>query len=270
MPFVAWALANAFDLGDTESMALILIGMSPGGVTSTLFTYISGANVTLSLVMTTCSTFIALVMIPLLLFVYVRPPLVSSGNDDTKVSFVAIIATLVVATTPALIGWRIRRKYPATGEKVEKWSTKIGAFLIFGVLLLSFAWPGPGGFTMTAKCFVCMILMCPLGFCLGYSFSFAWAMDSVTCRTVSMETGIQQVGIAGAIAIQSFEDEVLDRTITVMVIFGCATVIFGAIWALILRHACPTPVGKMDVDAKAAEFTNIAPGDAKGEGEYDA
>ena len=32
-----------------------------------------------------------------------------------------------------------------------------------------------------------------------------------------METGIQQVGIAAAIAINSFEDDQLDRTIVVMV-----------------------------------------------------
>ena len=36
------------------------------------FYHVSRANVTLSLLMTTCSTFLALGMMPLLIFVYVR------------------------------------------------------------------------------------------------------------------------------------------------------------------------------------------------------
>ena len=236
MPFIAWALCVALDLGNTESMAIILIGMCPGGVTSTLFTYLSRANVTLSLVMTTCSTFAALFMIPLLILVYVRPPLVSKGEDDSEVSYAAIVVTLIVATTPAVAGWRLRRTRPDLGEKVEKAATKTGSVLIVGVLVFSFAWPGPGGYGMTAKAAAVMILMCPCGFLLGYGFSVLCGLDQVTSRTVSMETGIQQVGIAAAIAINSFEDDQLDRTITVMVIFGCVTVVFGAVWALILRH----------------------------------
>ena len=55
MPLITWGLICAFDLGDTEALSLMLCGMSPGGVTSTFFTYVSRANVTLSLLMTTCS-----------------------------------------------------------------------------------------------------------------------------------------------------------------------------------------------------------------------
>ena len=99
MPLITWGLICAFDLGDTEALSLMLCGMSPGGVTSTFFTYVSRANVTLSLLMTTCSTFLALGMMPLLIFIYVRPPLVD--DDAPKMNYLAIIVTLIVATTPA-------------------------------------------------------------------------------------------------------------------------------------------------------------------------
>jgi len=269
MPFVAWSLSLLFDLGTSEALAVVLIGMCPGGVTSTLFTYLSHANVTLSLVMTTCSTFVALLMIPLLLFIYVRPPLISKGEDGADVSFAAVVVTLLVATVPAIVGWRLRRSNPELGEKVEKFATKLGSLLIFGVLVFAFAWPGPGGYGMTAKCFAVMVLMCPCGFLLGYGFGLACGMDQITCRTISMETGIQQVGIAGAIAIQSFEDDQLDRTIVVMVMFGVATVIFGALWALILRKAFDPPAAKLDPsDDKTVDPSAIALGD-KGFDDHD-
>ena len=51
------------------------------------------------------------------------------------------------------IGWRLRRSNPELGEKVEKFATKLGSLLSFGVLVFAFAGPGPGGYGMTAKCF---------------------------------------------------------------------------------------------------------------------
>eukprot|EP00629_Pelagomonadales_sp_RCC1024_P000695 CAMPEP_0119275910 /NCGR_PEP_ID=MMETSP1329-20130426/14599_1 /TAXON_ID=114041 /ORGANISM="Genus nov. species nov., Strain RCC1024" /LENGTH=307 /DNA_ID=CAMNT_0007276331 /DNA_START=181 /DNA_END=1101 /DNA_ORIENTATION=+ len=239
MPFVAWALANLFHLGDAESMALILLGMSPGGVTSTLFTYIAEANVTLSLVMTTCSTGLALVVMPFLLYVYVRPPLVSKGNDDAKVSFTTIIITLIAATLPALIGWRLRRAKPRAGEFVETWCTRFGALLLLATLGVTLGWPTKGGYGMTPSVLVCMVLMCPLGFLFGYGFAKLLGLDQVTARTVSLETGIQQVGIAASIAVQSFDGAVFVRTTSIMALFGAITVVFGALWSVLLRTACP-------------------------------
>ena len=238
MPFFAWALAMALGLSDTESMALLLVGMCPGGVTSTLFTYISKANVTMSLVMTTCSTFVALFMIPLLIFVYVRPPLISSDNENTKISYVAIIFTLLIATIPAVIGWYLRRKAPALGAQAEKWATAFGSACILILVILTFAWPAPGSWGTTWKCIACIVLMCPCGFVFGYGFTTLLGMDVVTARTVSMETGIQQVGIALAIMLNSFKDEQLERSISVIIVMGVATVLFGAVWASVLR-ACP-------------------------------
>lgn len=253
MPLITFLLISAFDLGDTEALTLMLCGMCPGGVTSTFFTYISRANVTLSLVMTTCSTFLALGMMPLLVFVYVRPPLVSSGSKHARLNYLAIVVTLVVATTPALLGWRLRRARPTAGERAEKWSTVVGAICLIGALVCSLAGTRV---TMTASAVAVMALMCPVGFVLGYAFATAAGLDAVSARTVSLETGIQQVGIAGAIAINTFKDDALDRAIAVVVVFGCFTVAFGLLWSGVLRYtsADALPAEPTDPSKKMAPF----------------
>ena len=64
-----------------------------------------------------------------------------------------------------------------------------------------------------------MALMCPVGFLLGYGFAkVVIGADARTARTVSMETGIQQVGIAGAIAIQTFKGQALDKAIATIAV----------------------------------------------------
>jgi len=233
MPLLAFSLAVIFGLGDTESLALLLMGMCPGGVTSTLFVYCCRANVTISLVMTTLSNFAALFMMPLLLFVYARPPLVS-GNK-ARVSFVTIIATLVVATTPAAFGWLLRRRKPKAGELLEKYATKFGFLTIVATLVVIFAWPAGDTKGVTLKAVLVMFLLSPCGFALGYAFASLLGLDTQLARTVSIETGIQQVGIAAAIAVNSFKDDQLDKMVEMMAIFGLMTFLFGIAWAALLR-----------------------------------
>ena len=186
MPLVTWGLICAFDLGDTEALSLMLCGMSPGGVTSTFFTYMSRANVTLSLLMTTCSTFLAVGLMPLLIFIYVRPPLVD-GNAP-KMNYLAIVVTLLVATTPALVGWRLRQTREGTGKAVETWATRIGAVLLVAACVVALLGV-PSAITPSAL--AVMALMCPVGFGLGYGFAkVVIGADARTARTVSMETGV--------------------------------------------------------------------------------
>ena len=237
MPLVTWGLICAFDLGDTEALSLMLCGMSPGGVTSTFFTYMSRANVTLSLLMTTCSTFLAVGLMPLLIFIYVRPPLVD-GNAP-KMNYLAIVVTLLVATTPALVGWRLRQTREGTGKAVETWATRIGAVLLVAACVVALLGV-PSAITPSAL--AVMALMCPVGFGLGYGFAkVVIGADARTARTVSMETGIQQVGIAGAIAINTFKGQALDKAIATIAVFGIFTVVFGLLWSGVLWYACAAP-----------------------------
>ena len=258
MPLLTFLLAVAFGLGDTESVALLLIGMSPGGVTSTLFCYLSECNVTVSLVMTTLSTFTALFMMPLLLFIYARPPLVSS--NDSRISYLAIIVTLLIATIPAILGWRIRAKWARLGELLETWATRFGFGLIIITIIAIFAWQPSGGTAgVTGKSVIVMLLLCPCGFILGYgAASLIFGLDVVLARTVSIETGIQQVGIAGAIAVNSFSGSQLDKMVQIMAIFGAITFSYGLAWAAFLRWwGLPAPVDATIDDEKNEKSSDV-------------
>ena len=49
------------------------------------------------------------------------------------------------------------------------------------------------------------------------------------------------LGIAGAIAIQTFKGQALDKAIATIAVFGIFTVAFGLLWSGILRFACAAP-----------------------------
>src|SRR5262245_49047274 len=66
MPFLGWAVAHLLKLETPFAVGLILVACCPGGTASNVVTYLAKANVPLSVLMTMCSTFGAIVMTPLL------------------------------------------------------------------------------------------------------------------------------------------------------------------------------------------------------------
>ena len=65
MPLCAFAFAKMFQLEDKLAVGLILIGASPGGTTSNMFTYWSAGNVALSVTMSFLSTVAAFATVKL-------------------------------------------------------------------------------------------------------------------------------------------------------------------------------------------------------------
>ena len=70
MPFIAFSLATVLGFHPAFAISLILIGSLPGGTTSNMFTYFARGSVALSISMTTASTLLALLMMPVLLKLY--------------------------------------------------------------------------------------------------------------------------------------------------------------------------------------------------------
>src|SRR6266487_744739 len=66
MPFLGWAVARGLRLGTPQAVGLILVACCPGGTASNVVAYLARANVAVSVLMTMCSTFGAVVMTPLL------------------------------------------------------------------------------------------------------------------------------------------------------------------------------------------------------------
>jgi len=70
MPFLGYLMAVLLGLPPAMAAGLILIACMPGGTTSNIFAYFSKGVLALSIMMTTVSTLVAVVTVPLLLRFY--------------------------------------------------------------------------------------------------------------------------------------------------------------------------------------------------------
>ncbi|MBO4786573.1 MAG: bile acid:sodium symporter family protein, partial [Prevotella sp.] len=68
MPLMAWLLTKLFALPEELALGVILVGCCPGGTSSNVITYLAKGDLALSVGMTACSTLLAPLMTPFLVW----------------------------------------------------------------------------------------------------------------------------------------------------------------------------------------------------------
>ncbi|XP_037530986.1 sodium/bile acid cotransporter 4 [Nematolebias whitei] len=198
MPLVAFLLALAFSLDDVAAIAVLLCGCCPGGNLSNIMSLLVHGEMNLSIIMTISSTLLALVLMPLCLWIYSRAwintPVVN------LLPFRAIILTLCSTLIPIGLGMMLRYRYTRVADMVLKaslWSlliTLVMLFILTGVML------GPDLLsTIPASVYMVAVLMPLCGYAAGYGLAVLFHLPPNCRRAVSLETGCQNVQLCTTI-----------------------------------------------------------------------
>ena len=94
MPLSAYALCVLLNLPADVAVGMMLLGCAPGGTASNVVTFIARGDVALSVTVTSCTTLLAPIVTPALMYVFAALPIVSVGA-------IVVIAAAVVAATRA-------------------------------------------------------------------------------------------------------------------------------------------------------------------------
>uniref|UniRef100_A0A8C7DXX5 Solute carrier family 10 member 1 n=1 Tax=Oncorhynchus kisutch TaxID=8019 RepID=A0A8C7DXX5_ONCKI len=129
MPPTAFSLAKSFQLGPIEGVAMLICGCCPGGNLSNIFTLALKGDMKLSIVMTTCSTVLALGMMPLLLFLYCH----SFNNLENAVPHTGITIALIMTLVPCAIGIAINHCVPQYAQIIIKVGLRILQIAYMGI-----------------------------------------------------------------------------------------------------------------------------------------
>lgn len=232
MPLIAVLLVASFQLPPPFAIGIIIVGCTPGGTTSNLFTYYSQGNVALSISMTVVSTMVAVIMMPLLVHFYAGPIL---ANANLSIPTANIVSTLVIMLIPVMIGMYIRSKSTRIAKKIEKLGSFFGIVIILYLIVV-------GGFrnyqllldTPLAGYAVCLFLGL-IGFVAGYVFARILKQSRQTSRTISIETGIQNTPLTVAVIVASFPAAQQLEILWLPLIYALGIVITSSLVALFFR-----------------------------------
>ena len=202
MPIIAYLLAVMLNLPNYVALSLILLGATPGGTTSNLFTYYSRGSVSLSVSMTVCSTIAAIFMMPLLLSLYA-----TEFSAGLTIPYKNIAGALAMLLLPVAIGMFIRKISMIWARRIEKLASVTGiAVILFLVGIYSLRNQQLLMDTPLSYYFAAIMLgIC--GFVLGYLASKVLGLKHNECKTVSLETGIQNGPLTLGIIALTFANE---------------------------------------------------------------
>lgn len=251
MPFFAYGLAIYFDLPPAYAIALILIGCLPGGTTSNMFAYFARGSVALSIAMTTASTVVALLMMPLLLEFY-TVDFTSAVSEEMKAAgegaeFVIptanIIGSLVLVLVPVVMGMILRAKSRVWAKTAEDTAGFMGIIVIIYLIGTAFARHSGLMLQTPSEIYISAISVGLLGFLFGYWMSRLFKLSPIFQRAISLETGIQNGPIAFAIILLSFAEPVQSQMLWLAILYSTFIVISSSFITLYYRR-----VGKFDFE----------------------
>jgi sodium/bile acid cotransporter 2 len=243
MPITAYLLTVIFQLKKEHAIGVVLIGCSPGGTTSNLFTYWSHGNVALSVTMSFLSTVAAFALMPFWIWVLITKAM--GQGSGTKIDWTGLIVSLLVLILPICFGLAIREyntKAKIGKKLIWEWlelsATLLGTlFLIIGIVIAIAAY---GNILKDAnfKIWIICLLMQPLGCAFGYIAAYMSRMSPKDICTISLETGVQNFALPVAIIQFSFSnDNDLRRQILAFpVCFGLLYLVWSPLIVLFFRN----------------------------------
>lgn len=200
LPAVTFVAALVFKQYLTVTVALgaILVACCPGGNISNFISSISRGNIELSVSLTAISTVTAVFVTPLNFTLWGN--LFISQSDlvrDLYIPISQVFKTLVfIIGLPLLLGILCSQKLPDFTRKIAKPIQRISVLIFMGMVVIAFA-ANFDYFCRYIK-FVLIIVLVhnALAFLSGYSSAYFSGLNGRDCRTITIETGIQNSGLA--------------------------------------------------------------------------
>lgn len=195
MPVVGYTLANAFDFPPEIAAGVILIGCAPSGLASNVMCYIAKANVALSVSITTVATLLAPLLTPLLMKLL--------ADQLIEVKFATMMVDILkIVILPIGVGILLN----VLARDLVRRLNKILPLLSMGGIILIVAIITATGreslLTVGLTLLAAVALHNTLGYLLGYWGARLTGLDEKSCRTVAIEVGLQNGGLASALALQ--------------------------------------------------------------------
>ena len=240
MPLLAFLLAKGFALPAPAALGLVIMGTCPGGTTSNMFAYYSRADVALSVSMTAASKLVAVVMMPLCLWLFARP----FSSAEVTIPYGEVIKTLVVLLLPVALGmWLRRRRGEAFAQKAEKVGGLAGVCVLV-LLVAASLFRNAGLFTtITAPMLLSSLLLGVGGMVLGDLAARVFRLPTPQRRAVSLETGIQNSPLAFAIIATSFDGALEAEMLRLPLLYALLVLIEASLVTLFYRSRPGTSPG---------------------------
>lgn len=205
MPFVGKAMAMGFSPNPEVAAGMVLVGSSPGGVASNVMVFLAQGNVALSVTMTACSTLAAPVMTSTMTTL-LAGTYVEVGFLQMMISIINMVLIPITAGLLANVVLTKLESYRAMAVISALIMRSLPLVSMFGICFIIAIITAVSRDTLLVGGFVAVLIVAGIvhnltGYVLGYWGARVVGLNEIDARTVSIEVGLQNAGMASGLAI---------------------------------------------------------------------
>ena len=202
MPLVGFLIAKSFGFSGELAAGCVLVGSVAGGTASNVIAFLAKADVALSVTMTCCSTLLSPFLTPFAMKVLAG---CSVETDAAKMMVEILKVVIVPITVGGFVHWLFRglfKKHKAICDRV----LSVLSMTVICFTMLALTAPSRSTFASAGVLIiVAAIVHNTIGYVSGYWLTrlvgrFAH-LGETEARTVALEVGMQNGGMAGALAV---------------------------------------------------------------------
>ncbi|WP_135805373.1 bile acid:sodium symporter family protein [Halorussus marinus] len=201
MPAAAYGLTVALSLPTELAVGVILVGAAPGGTASNVMTFLGKGDVALSVAITTVTTLAAPVVMPAWV--------VFLAGEQLSVTFAEMFTSIVqIVIVPVGAGFALRyvldRKAPNVAEAGLDVFPAVSVVAIVAIVAAVVGLSKSTILTAGAAAVVAVVAHNGIGLGAGYGVGRLTGMSEDRARTCAFEVGLQNSGLAVALATAFF------------------------------------------------------------------
>jgi BASS family bile acid:Na+ symporter len=197
MPLAGFALARALGLPPALAAGVVLVGACPGGTASNVVAWLARGDVALSVTLTTASTLLSPLATPALTALYAgtRVP-VPAGAMLRDIAAIVVVPVAAGVALRALAGARL--------DRLARILPAFSVAAIVTIVAIVVAMNRGRLVEAAAPAALAVVLHNALGLALGWGAARALGRPEQEARTIAIEVGMQNSGLAAALAAAHF------------------------------------------------------------------
>jgi BASS family bile acid:Na+ symporter len=204
LPLVTFGFILILNPTPTVALGMILIASCPGGNISNFMSSIAKGNVALSVSLTAIATLAATFMTPLNFALWGKMYLKHYNTSGAgtylvpiEIDFFQMVQTVVILLgIPVLLGLLFSQYLPRFTEKIKKPIRQISILIFIGFVIILLSANFTNFMRYVHVVFLIVLIHNALALGTGFAMGSIMRLPRVDRRTISIETGIQNSGLA--------------------------------------------------------------------------
>ncbi|MEO5995557.1 MAG: bile acid:sodium symporter family protein [Chitinophagaceae bacterium] len=212
MPVLGFALASVTDFPPEVAAGIILLGCAPTSVTASVMSYLAKANVVLAITITSITTLLAPLLIPLLMKLF--------AGGFIEIDVLGMMWGIIkMVFVPIGAGLLFNKFLSGRAKWLDASMPMVSIVGVAFIVAIIIAAGRDSILNIGIKLIITVVALIVMGYFLGYWAARLLKMNERDSRTIAITTGMQNAGLVSGIA------KVMGKIATV----GLATAICGPI-----------------------------------------